>query len=1357
MHPDGEGYIPIPAPTFGDTVSAAFRQNNTVASFLSQKDIGTDNHDDGVYDYKQYVKDNGLQGYEDTFAGILNSKYANAMRDQIHMEQADKQTLEASGHTGTVAAIAAGFFDLPTLIPGTVAVRGAKGGYSVARSMLAAGVSAMATQAGTELALHGSQQTRTGEDSMVNVGAAAVLGSLLGGGVAAVLGKSERTTALKAMDNAADIISGKVPNTLASEAGAGGSLSAARPGSEFVLPPLEDMPKTREDLSVSGAAASAVVKATSWFNPVLRSTQRYSASARQLGSTIFESTVYRAMHREGMTTGVSVEAAARTQVSAMTQAAYGEAQNAYKALRQSGARMKAADFYDEVGKAMRNNDEHPNEFVTRAARGYRNMFDHFTKQALDMGLLDEKDLDVKTAASYFSRVYDRDALIGTEGKFHEVLGKHFSDRMIEAHTEDLAKLQATRAQHAQLLDDLQQAGPARASRIDDVYRQGKALDQQYADLNDIIDQRIEGRAKIRAGDETGRQLVKDAVDRGGERLQQYLADQTQLRRRMRALDEHNPDAQLAIGDKIRQRIDDMHEITERSIASTLRTGKNLLNGIDRKPMAQMEQLVSELKTKAMVAQDKLDRTEGHIIKLQQQGVNDEAINKTLERMKVQRQSLADAVDAFELHREAGPAFAAARVQKLEKALADLKESQAARDLRRGEQLGKLKERAAKLTPEEVKARAEARMAKHNDSIGVANTKFGDRWKLLGAKDEEAPTAADFANAGRNTSQEIFGKITGREMQQEDLPAFITKITQGPLKDRTFMVPDELLAGNGWLKNDVRLVGQRYARLMAGEIELTRRFGNATMKDQLDAVSKEYVNLSTAVHNAQSVQEIESLLGRKIGSKDVEAAKVKAAIAIKSDMQGALEDLKAGRDMIRGSYKSQENMTNFASITRSLMSFNYLRQMGGVLLANMTEFYRPAMVHGVGLYLQHLPSLMAEAFGKGSNGIKLAIEEARKSGLVGERITHSMMQSNGDVLDPFIGKTTQIERFMHKGTEVASRWNLINAFTDAQQAMAATLSQHRILEAILGNKGEGTFLHTPGEDLLRMLGVDARTQADMAVLYAAHGREVDGVKVPMTDDWTRDASMLKPRDGVSNIERADKAVRTFRAALNTDVNSIVARRGLGDGPLFINHPVGKLLTQFSGYMMGAHSRVMIRGLQESQSRMIGGLVALTAMGALTSYLAQWRNGRERFDKYVSETTKNPALLIGEGLDRSGFFPMLFDMSNRAERLSGAVGYNYRVNPIKSSIALLGGGTGAVGMTSSKASDSAGAFGALLGPTAGLVDSGIAAARVGADTLTGQKVTKHDANTALAGMPTQSYYGMRELLQLLSGNSPYVREQ
>jgi hypothetical protein len=182
--------------------------------------------------------------------------------------------------------------------------------------------------------------------------------------------------------------------------------------------------------------------------------------------------------------------------------------------------------------------------------------------------------------------------------------------------------------------------------------------------------------------------------------------------------------------------------------------------------------------------------------------------------------------------------------------------------------------------------------------------------------------------------------------------------------------------------------------------------------------------------------------------------------------------------------------------------------------------------------------------------------------------------------------------------------------------------------------------------------------------------------------------------------------------------------------------------------------MIRGLQESHARLIGGLVTMTMLGGLTSYLAAWRGGRERWEKYVKETAANPALLIGEGLDRSGFFPVLFDLANRVERVSGAVGYDYRFNPVKSPVAALGG-KGAIGITSTRASDSAAAFGAVLGPTAGLIDSAVATGRVLADKASGKTPPKHDVNQAIAALPFQSYYGMRELLQVLTGNSNYTR--
>jgi len=1343
-------------------VAAAFRQDNIVGSLMSRKDLGVDNTDDKTFDPVAYIKEHNLAGYEDSFMGVLNSRKADAIKSQIEMENRDRETLQAAGRAGTFAQIAAGVFDAPTLIPGSVAVRGAKGAWSVGRSVLMAGASAAATQAATEGFLQASQQTRTAEESFLNIGSAAVMGSLLGGGIAAVLGKNERIAAEKALANISDIQSGAKPNefvpahildqhTLAS----GG---AAVTDGAFFVDPVQKA-RTRGELAVEGAAASKVTEATSWLNPVLRATQRYAASARQVGNVLYENTIYRAMHSAGETTGVSVEAAMRTRVTALQAEAGAAAEAAYKEMRTQGVRMSRDDFYSEVGRAMRNMDQSDNQFVSRAAQGYRKLFDDFTKDALKLGLLEEGDLDVKTAASYFSRVYNRDRLLASEPEFMDVIGKHFAERMQEAYNVEKPAYDAATAKYRQQLDDLAQQGSARSARIDHLTSEGKALDQQFAHLNDLVDELTDARGRVRVGDGPSREAAREDVRRilaqGGDQLQEYLTRRADLRGRMRNLTERNPDAQAAKFERLAERVDEVQGQVERSLTAFGRRAKNLLNKIEADPVAKAEDKIALVEKEAMRVQQLIERTQDRLARVAERDGGIEQAAPMLDRLKAQEQRLAGLIEKLS-ERDAGPDAAKALVAEIEGMLKNATEAAAETNIRRGERVARLKERAAALSPEEVKARAEkltkditAREIKRDEA-------FYAKWGVRQALGREAGEAYDFEAAGKAAAKEIYDKLTGKVQQRDDIPSFVTKVTSGPLKDRTFMVPDELLAGRGWLKDDVREVANRYSRAMAGEIELTRRFGRADMRDQLEQIAKEYSDLRNSVGAAQSVAEINTLLGRNKYRESADIAKVKldAQKLLSQDEASAITDTKAGRDLIRGTYNQGVNNTNFASVSRSLMHFNYLRQMGGVLLANVTDFYRPAMVHGLMPYLRTLPDAVAQMFDAGSKGLKLSLQEAKLAGLITERVTHALQSANGDIADPFLTRSTQIERFLQKATGLASRWNLVNSFTDAQQAIASTVSQHRILEAVLGNAGkDGSFIGkvSDGERLLRMLGIDKQTQQDIAKLFEAHGQVVDGIRVANTERWLQHANETGAAD---EIMRTENAVRAYRAALNTDVNSIVSRRGLGDAPLFANHPVGKMLTQFSGYAMGAHSRVMIRGLQESHARLIGGLVTMTMLGGLTSYLAAWRGGRERWEKYVKETRDNPALLIGEGLDRSGFFPVLFDLANRVERVSGAVGYDYRFNPVKSPIAAPGG-KGAIGITSTRASDSAAAFGAVLGPTAGLLDSVVAAGRVVADKAAGRTPPKHDVNQGLAAVPFQSYYGMRELLQVLTGNSNYTR--
>jgi hypothetical protein len=811
------------------TFAAAFRQDNTIGSLLSRQDTGVDNKDDGQFDPVAYIKEHNLQGYEDSFMGVLNGKRADAVRSQIQMEKRDRETLDASGWVGRVAQIAAGFFDAPTLIPGTVAVRGAKGTWSVGKSMLMAGASAAATQAATEGFLQATQETRTGAESLVNIGAAAMLGSLLGGGVAAVLGKNEHITMTRALGNISDIQSGAKPNEFVpaqvladrSPAGAGADVAEGA----FYVDPVQRA-RTREELAVEGVAASAATKATSWFNPVLRATQRYAASARQVGNVLYENTIYRAMHSAGDTTGVSVEAAIRTRVTGLQAEAMSAAQASYKEMRAGGTRMSEDDFYNAVGRAMRNNDEDANPFVARAAQGYRKLFDEFTKDALKLGLLEEGDLDVKTAASYFSRVYNRDKLLASEPDFLDTIGRHFAERMAQAYESEGAEVAAARAKYRQRMEDIGLTGAERSKRIDEIGAEGKALDARHAHLEDLIDDLSEARGRVRdAVDEqakaAARAEVKRLMDKGGDELKNYLTERANLRSRMRNLTAVNPDAQSARYERISQRIDDAQETAKRAVLSSGKRIKNIMNRLATDPVGQAESALDDaLKEadriqKALAASDRRlaalekaseggDQPEGLAQFWRQRRAEQEAARATaqslideLEKLSVQginaddlRAALTPAARRSPEQQVAGAAKrkgqhesalleqgkkitegefsvidAEQLVATLTKLLDDVAAQAGERSIRRGEAVGKLKERAARVSPDEVKARAAKQKEKFDRVIDAVEERFDKRWGARKALALERGEAYDFEAAGKAAAKEIYDKITGKVQQQ----------------------------------------------------------------------------------------------------------------------------------------------------------------------------------------------------------------------------------------------------------------------------------------------------------------------------------------------------------------------------------------------------------------------------------------------------------------------------------------------------------------------------------------------------------------------------------------------------------------
>ncbi len=97
-----------------------------------------------------------------------------------------------------------------------------------------------------------------------------------------------------------------------------------------------------------------------------------------------------------------------------------------------------------------------------------------------------------------------------------------------------------------------------------------------------------------------------------------------------------------------------------------------------------------------------------------------------------------------------------------------------------------------------------------------------KMEISAAADEVIDTILGAAHAGR-----IF---VGNE----------AVFTRGPLKERTFHIPDALI--EDYLEKNIARVAQRYVRQMAPDVELSKAFGSVDMQRAFDRVNADYDRL-----------------------------------------------------------------------------------------------------------------------------------------------------------------------------------------------------------------------------------------------------------------------------------------------------------------------------------------------------------------------------------------------------------------------------------------------------------------------------------------------------------------------------------
>ena len=412
-----------PEPSFMDTLGAAFEADNTVGSLIAHG-IDGDPRVDLNFDPIQEAEDRGIDSeLWDRFTYAADKQAFQRIQDRIANEQANRQTIADAGGKGIAASIIAGTLDPINLIPiGGTAVRIGKTGKSIYQGVKGTAITASTSIAAQEAILQGTQETRSIEESAVNIAGGTFLAGILGGSVAAisnVVGGRTLKQLGKGVEKDFANPSVVVPESTSEQVSAAmnvinDSVGAAR---------TPEMTLEQQQL-VTNKSFKAIEKTFGQLSPAVRLAGNTIKEINEFAEKLVDLPLMRNKNLEGIANQQSVEIAVRGHQAQLADA-IAQGRTEFKAYKGSikgkdVEKLSERQFMEEVGRAMIRGDAHPNEHVARAAKGYRKLYDMEAQEAIKLKLLPE-DVQPETATSYLNRVYNIRKITQQEGRFRETV------------------------------------------------------------------------------------------------------------------------------------------------------------------------------------------------------------------------------------------------------------------------------------------------------------------------------------------------------------------------------------------------------------------------------------------------------------------------------------------------------------------------------------------------------------------------------------------------------------------------------------------------------------------------------------------------------------------------------------------------------------------------------------------------------------------------------------------------------------------------------------------------------------------------------------------------------------------------
>lgn len=1282
---------PVSDPSLLETFGAAFRTQNVVGSFITSRGMPDPYRIEQDFDAIDYVKDDPkFAPYVEEFAGIFNKQAADAKKQQIIKEQQDRRTLDAAGGLGMVAEMAAGVFDLPTLLPVGGAIMGA--GRGVAGSAVRVGVGAGLDASVSEAALQATQVTRTAEETALNIGGSVILGGALGALVGRYFTPSEAgalARKIEAQESAFD----EVTQGLASMSRAASAGAAARDAGPLTLKDegiIRNLPVISQQDPMIRLQLSELDEAKGTVRGLAETPLEYVENAQGIATEIGGSVETRmkmwqaplANALRSIDTHYAQYYHGTPEVNAI-QRRLSPTLSEFDRLRGKPEKMTYREFKQEVSKAAFSGEQHPIPQVAAAAAEYRKIDDMMKERAIEAGLFPE-DVAVAGDVSHLFRMYNREKIIAERGEFSRILQEYFQearetagrtaqendlaarivayDKRMEAYDQSFARLSS-------MEERLAARQEIRARKLRQVQKQEQTrldlLKQRWpADLVASL-RGVDDRANVVATVKEARRAERQANrkqsyaekypvlalfrEKGGVRVGSPLDQQL---RAMGVTPQTHPglfrkDGGIGAADNI---VVSEHEVLSNNVTEGLNgyaDPDELMEAVRREvagdPLRTVDEATELANAEASIANAEqwleavglgknasVKEVRDFISRVQAAEKNVGDLDTRIARLEQEIEEFDRVTDRLRNERDISASEAAGiadEITALEEGLNEV------RDLVNiSPRIDMMVDYATTSRKLFKKRMTERNLQKRIDAIEriVSDGKANDEMLLeLSAKRMDMAAMQGELGKLHAKTEELRGKIPNTYRRERTAEfADLSDAEIASLVDET--INTILGNGSGRIPYDSIVSGPR------GPLkERLLRIGSDRIEDFLE------LDIEQILRSQVRTMSADVELARKFGTPDLaeqirkindEAdAKINQATTPKERQRLEAARKAAVRDVegIRDRLRGQYALPDNPD-GLVLRAGRVVRNLNYLrLLGGMTISAIPDMAKPVFTY--GLTSTFKDGFlpmVRNFRGFRMAAGEVKAAGTALDMILDSRVMAMADITDDF-GRHSKFERGLQAMSTRFGLVSLMAPWNATIKQFTGMITMTNILRATR-NVASGTA--TPDEiRKLAASSIDADMAKRIAKQFADHGDEQGGVLLAKGEAWT---------DGA--------ALEAFRAAVVRDVDRVVVTPGQ-DKPLWMSTEIGKTIGQFKSFGIASMQKTTLSGLQQRDAATLNGTLLMLALGALTYKVKSDISGRE--------TSDNPAVWAVEAFDRSGLAGWLMEANNASEKITrGTVGFS-----------------------------------------------------------------------------------------------------